>query len=289
MMKRYFLLLLSFIFFVPAGFAINFSSPPTANSSDTIVAQELVMELASGDMLFGERIVRAAESFIGKPSDDYYMKDSTAVLRINLESATPLMLVNNAIALAKASQSPGNPSWRNFVSSFQDISCRKGEDEGFPSIMYHTSDWINDNSFRGNLKELTENFSGNIDKMKSLDEMTRYRNKFAALHDSLTFEKVRMTEMGFRTHRVPVLKKETIKNKDVQEDLKDGDIIILVPNRDGIDMYDMGIVVIRNDGPHLIHVHPQTNVIEETPDNLMRYFPLMTKYFQGYRIIRPLE
>lgn len=287
-MKR-FLLLVSLFTIVLQGYSLNISSPKTASPEDTVAAQQIVETLAFKGQPFGDRIAEAAEYFVGKPADDYYTRDATGELQLNLEAATPLMLVNNAIALAKASLAPGNPSWRNFAIEFQNISCRKGEDNGFPSIMYHTSDWIIDNANRGNVKELTGDYSGVQDKMKSLDEMTRYRSKFAPLADSLDFEKVRMTEMGFRTHRVPALKKETIKNKDVQEDLRNGDILILVPNRDGIDMYDMGVVVMREDGPHLIHVHPQTNMIEETEDTVMRYFPLMTKYFQGYRIVRALE
>lgn len=255
-------------------------------AEDTLKAGQLVRELREMKGSPGDRLAAAAESFTGSGEDNYYRVDSVGTLRLNLDSFSPLMLVNNAMALAKAADSPGLADWRSYAAQLENVACRRGEDKGFPSVMFHTSDWIIDNMSRGNLKELTEDFSGVVVKTKSLDEMTRYRKNFAALADSATFETVRMTEMGFRTHRIPALKKETIKKREVLDQLRNGDIIILVPNRDGIDCYDIGVVVRREDGPHLIHVSPQTGLVEETTDDLTRYFQLVTKYFQGYRILR---
>lgn len=254
---------------------------------DTVMANQIISELASYKDPFGKKLVYAASRLEGAELDDYYRTDSVADLRINLESFTPLMFVNSVIALTKASEKGGVPTWRNLNSELIEISCRRGENNGFPSIMFHTSDWITDNVFRGNVRELTEDYSGGVVvRTKSLDEMTRHRNDYKVLADSATFEKVRMTEMGFRTHRVPTLKKETIEKKEITDDLRDGDIIILVPGGDGLDMYDIGFVAMREDGPHFIHVSPRTKKVVEEPETLQRYLKLMTKYFQGYRLLR---
>lgn len=255
-------------------------------SEDTAKINRILKTLKTSDALLGKKILQVADGFVGAGYDDYYVADSTATLRINVDSFTPLTFINSVVALAKASEHPGFTDWRTFANSFIDLSCRRGEDKGYPSIMYHTADWIGDNWSRGNLKELTENYSGAIVKTKSLDEMTRNRKRFAALSDSATFESVRMNEMGFRTHRIPVLKKETIQKKEVVDDLQDGDIIILVPNRDGVDMYDIGFISIEDGKPYLIHFSPQTKEIVKEKDTLPRYMQLVTKNFQGYRILR---
>lgn len=228
----------------------------------------------------------AARMLEGAGEDDYYMTDSVAELRVNIESFTPLMFINNVIALAKASENPEPVSFNTFEKEFEDIACRRGTYNGFPSIMYHSSDWIGDNISRGNITELTENYNGVVARTKSLDEMTRKREKFAALADSSTFENVRMIEMGFRTHRVPTLKKETIKKKELTDDLREGDIILMVPNRDGIDIYDMGIITFEQGMPHIIHLSPVTHTVMMEKEDLARYMALMTKHFQGYRILR---
>lgn len=284
-MKTTFLFLIS-ILMACRAFALDPRNPLMAEPQDTVRVQQIIDRLAASGQPLGERVAMAALEFDGTPEGDYYTTDSVAALRIDTGSMTPLMLVNNAVALAKASLASGRPGWRDFVAELQSVACRRGEDLGFPSIMYHTSDWIGDNVFRGNLRELTENFSGVVARTKSLDEMTRYRSRFAALADSAAFETVRMTEMGYRSHRVPALKRETIGKKEVEQSLRDGDILILVPNRDGIDFYDIGVVVMRADGPHLVHLSPFTRRVEEESDVLSRYFKFAAKHFQGYRIVR---
>lgn len=243
-----------------------------------------LLQVSEGN--FGQRLVMAAENFIGAGEDDYYSTDSVGLLRINVDTFTPLMFINNVIALAKASELPGMVDELSFERELIDIACRRGEDRGYPSIMFHTSDWIGDNMSRGNVSELTENYAGAVARTKSLDEMTRNRAKYAALADSSVFESVRMTEMGFRTHRVPSLKKETIKKKEILEDLRDGDIIVLVPNGDGTDMFDIGFVSMEGNNPYFIHLSPQSHKVVREKEPLPRYMALVTKYFQGYRILR---
>lgn len=259
---------------------------PTANQDDIDKINNILEKLQESRKTEGEKMVYAALELIGSEEDDYYSVDSIGELRVNMQRYSPLMFINTVIALTKASEFPGKSDWHLFLKELEDVSCRRGENKGFPSIMYHTSDWIGDNISRGKIIELTENYNGVVARTKSLDEMTRKRNNYAALSDSNTFETVRMIEMGFRTHRIPALKKETIKKKEINDDLRNGDIIIFVPNRDGIDMYDIGIVAIENDAPHLIHLSPQTHKIVKEEDDIARYMALMTKYFQGYRILR---
>lgn len=262
---------------------------PVNSPEDNEKISSILGNLRSGQHSFGARIVMAATALEGSSEDDYYTTDSVGSLRINMDAVSPLMFVNTVIALAKASEMPGNVDINTFSEKFEDIACRRGEYTGFPSIMYHGADWIGDNVSRGNVRELTENYSGVVARTKSLDEMTRKRKDFAALADSSTFEKVRMIEMGFRTHRIPTLKKETIKKKEVLEDLRNGDIVLLVPNRDGVDIYDIGFVSVENDVPYLIHLSPQTRKVVKEKDDLARYMALMTKHFQGYRILRVTE
>lgn len=270
--------------------AFDMHNPNVHCIEDTLKINNIVNKIKGVEGTTGQRMVAAARELEGAPEDDYYTNDSTATLRLNVDSFTPLMFVNTLIAIAKASEKPGYTDWRNVASELQNIALRRGDDQGFPSILFHTSDWIIDNTARGNIREYTEDYRGGlVDRTKSLDEMTRYRGNYAALADSATFEKVRMTEMGFRTHRIPTLKKETIKKREILDDIQEGDIVLLVPNRDGIDCWDIGIVTIKSGEPYLIHVSPTSRKVVEEKESLIKYMPLMTKYFQGYRLIRVRE
>lgn len=266
------------------------SELPVHCPNDTAKASRILQTLrAEKGRRAGELMAMAALSLEGAGADTYYRTDSVGTLRINLESFTPLTFVENVIALTKAANYPGVSDWRTFGREFENIACRRGENTGFPSVMFHGADWISDNIARGNIVELTENYEGAVANTKSLDEMTRKRADFAALSDSTTFETVRMTEMGFRTHRIPMLKKETIKKKEIREDLRDGDIILLVSNPDGHDIYDMGIVTIEDGAPYFVHVSPYSHTVVKEKDELGRYMNLVTKYFKGYRLLRIKE
>lgn len=233
----------------------------------------------------GKRMVKVAEQLIGTGRDDYYAKDSIASLRLTTEGFTPMTFVNSVAAIAlSGGESNGNALMAQ--DNFSRLSCRRGENVGFPSIMWHTSDWISDNIYRGTIKELTESYIEPRTKTKSLDYLSRHRGEYAVLSNPEIYDKVRMTEMGFRTHRVPYLQRHDAKKKVISDELKDGDIIILIPNQDGVDMYEMGIVKIKNDAPYLIHFSNKQGKVVMESEPLDRYMNSIAKYICGFRWVR---
>lgn len=266
--------------------AIDLSNPKLSSESDKVRIDQLLATPGLERDNIGHNCALIAEALKGSKGDDYYYTDTVANLRLNPNTFTPLTFVNTVAALANASAVYAQAGWSDMAKSLQDYSCRRGEDNGFASLMWHASDWIGDNNYRGNIRELTSDYSGCVERTKSLDYMTRHRDRYAVLADSTTYERVRMTEMGFRTHRIPTLKKETINKKEILEDLRDGDIVLLNPGEDGHDIREIGFVIIREDGPHMIHYSEDAGEVVETEDPLPRYFKLKTKIFNGYRILR---
>lgn len=218
-------------------------------------------------------------------ADLSFKKDTTATLQLNTHTFTPLTFVNTCIAL-KNTAAQNQPTWMEFERAFTQMTCRRGENNGFGSIMWHISDWAGDNSYRGNIKELTDNFDGARSKTKSLDYLTRHRSEFAPLAIDSIYDRVRMTEMGFRTHRIPFLPKSHITRKDVVDDIKPGDVIVLIANPDGEDCYMAGVVTDSPEGYCLTGFDPSAGQVTTTPP-LAKYFKLMTKYFCGWRLFRP--
>lgn len=270
---------------VAINVACAFAALPAKSETDVKEASAILESLSQISDSKGDRVAAAAEALIGKGVDSYYNNDSTATLRLNMEDFTPLNFINTTLALAETA-SGANPSEQEFENTLIRFSCRKGENAGFPSIMWHSSDWIIDNSYRGNISELTENIDGARSKTKSLDFMSRNPKNFAAMKDSLTADKIKMIEFGFRNHRIPILPKSHISKKDVTEDLRNGDILVMIANQDGEDIYRIGIVKMEEDGAHLIYVDPEQGKVMKSPDALKRYFNLVTKYFYGFRWLR---
>ncbi|MDE6812088.1 MAG: DUF1460 domain-containing protein [Muribaculaceae bacterium] len=251
---------------------------------DTIEIRTLLGSVESGTSR-QKVMAEIAGSLKDRGADKWIYTDSMASLRINVDEFTPLSFVNTILAFGKLADNPAG-GWRTFSEEFKNFSCRRNENRGFGSLMWHVADWSGDNIYRGNLKELTENYQGARSMTLSLDYLTRHREEFAALSDQDVYDGVRMMEMGFRSHKIPYLPRQAAAAKEIAEDFRDGDVIALVNDRDGSDCYAVGILAIREDGPHLIHFDKRIGKVVEEEEPLKRYLNKVAKYIKGFRWFR---
>lgn len=146
-----------------------------------------------------------------------------------------------------------------------------------------------DNVYRGHLKEMTEYVTGGGFKTKTLDYITRHKDEYPALKDPKVYDKVRMMEMGYRSHRIPHLKKQSAANKPLHEIMKDGDIIMMLSQEIDFDIYDVGFIEMVDGEPHLIHISHENGNVTADPYPLSRLFKIDGQHFYGYRWLRPAE
>lgn len=272
-----------------AFFALHSSATRIHCSEDTVKVREILTVLSeSGSDKFGQRCVEAALQLTGTPWAPPADNDSIGTMMVSLHGFDRLGFINNVLALAKASMHHV-PVERQFELELESYSRRKGEDGGFPSQLFYGADWIVDNIYRGNLKEMTEYIGGGGFKAKTLDYLTRHSDEFPAMSNPEVKDKVRMIEMGYRSHRIPHLKKQSAGNKEIRDLLEDGDIIIMLSNEIDQDVYDIGIVNKVDGEPYLIHISHESGKVEQDPYPLARLFKLEGQHFYGYRWLRPTE
>lgn len=253
--------------------------------NDTVTVMRLVRENFNPGGDPGELTSVIAESFIGMPREEVTMEDSIGSLCIRTDAFDDMSFLNEVTAIARLSTSPGHKRVKEYARELENISFRRGEDKGFPARMLYLSDWVVDNKARNNVKELTEYYSDAF-RTKSLEKVTRNRDNYKALKDSATFEDQKMVEMGFRTHKVPHLKREQAAGKDILEDMRDGDIIVLLTPENNTDALEIGFVKKRDDGFHLIHPSYETNTVVEEKETLDRYIKRNAKRVYGWRWLR---
>lgn len=235
----------------------------------------------------GERIIAAAKALKGVRTGERALHDSVSTAILDLEELSPLDFVSTTLAFAKASNAR-QPSYEDFADAFVNISRRKGEDGGFSSRLLYGADWIVDNVYRGNITELTDRLPDNVFRTRSFDHYTTHRKDYAALSDSAAWEDVRMVEMGYRTHKVPYLKKQTITKKDIRDKISNGDVIILLGKESDRDIWDIGFIEVTPQGElRLIHSNPTGGEITEEEVTLERFFKLASQHFTGYRLLHP--
>ena len=274
--------------FVMTPWNVNAASVRIHCDEDTLKVGEILRAAAKKGGSFGDRCAFAARQLAGTAVGTASDNDSIGTLMVNLHTVDRLGFINNVMAMAQASLR-NNPTFDDYLTYLERYSRKKGIDEGFASQFHYGADWIVDNVYRGNLKEMTEYLPGGGFKVKTLDYVSRHADQYPALADSLTFDKIKMMEMGYRSHRIPHLKKQSIGNKEMNELVENGDIIMMLSNDIDRDIYDVGIVEMRDGQPYLIHPNSEKGEIAVDPYPLARLFKLENQHFYGYRWLRPKD
>lgn len=138
-------------------------------------------------------------------------------------------------------------SWHDFVYNLEQIRYRGGNIDGYPSRLHYISDWIVDNSHRGILQEVTDRIARADYMVKTIDYMSSHRDAYKALTDSANFAGIKNAEIGYRSHRFPIIKPQNLKTADIRE----GDIIAITTSIKGLDVSHIGIATVINGVPHL--------------------------------------
>lgn len=238
--------------------------------ADSLRAEELIGRYAAPGGDAGALMAPLALEFIGMPAGEVSGRDSLGRVTLHLDSTDTMGFLNLLCGLAATAVRPGKGRVADLRQCADQFACRRGIWKGFPSLMLYGADWVGDNRARGNVRELTEDFSTQY-RTKSLDAVTRHRGDYPALADSATFAGQKMVEMGFRSHKIPHLKRESVDNSAVKEEMRDGDIVMLLGNDPDYDVVTVGVVVRREDGFHLIHLSKEKGKVVEEEMPLGRY------------------
>lgn len=281
--KTYIILILFIL-----GINVSKGSPRVHCQEDSLKIEEILKKVKGEGGDLGQRIVTAAKALSGIPLSAAKDNDTIATLMVDLHGMDRMAFVNYVMAIGLATARP-QASFNEFAASLENVGRRKGKEEGFASQHFYISDWIVDNVYRGNVKDLTEYPGGGDYRTKTLDYVTRHKDEFPALADPVVLDKIKMTEMGYRSHRIPHLKKQSISNKSIHEMMKSGDIIIMSAPENDYDLYDIGFVEMIDDQPYLIHIAHDTEVVGEDSYPLPRLFKIENQRFYGYRWLRPDE
>lgn len=229
-------------------------------------------------------VARIAQKFIGIPYGAATLEgDSIETLTINLDSMDCTTFVETVLALA-ATADERRQSWRDFTYNLRQLRYRNGQTDGYPSRLHYVSDWIVDNVARGKLKEVTRELPNARYAVKSLDFMTRNRDRYPALADSSNFARMKNVESGFSNHRFPYLKAAGLNDKKLMQAVSDGDIICFTTSIRGLDATHMGIVTIIDGIPRLIHASSKEGKVLIDPLSLSAY--ITRNRPEGIRIIR---
>ncbi len=211
--------------------------------SDTIAINELLNKgYASGLKDPNELVAFYAQQLLGTPYVAHTLEGDTEMLTINIHQLDCTTFIETLYALSRTTMT-GRYSWRDYASHLENLRYRNGEMSDYSSRLHYISEWIVNNHSRGNLVEVTPDIPTADYLVKNINFMSTHKDSYTSLkNDAEMVEKIKGFEAGYRNHRMPYIKKQWLKNKDVKAALKTGDFVGLVTNAQGLDISHLGII-----------------------------------------------
>lgn len=254
-------------------------------ASDTTKITDILIEASELNASDPNEVVAfIGKKFIGAPYMASTLEGNPEMLTVNVDEFDCTTYIDVVAAMAVTIEERRN-SWQDFIHNLERMRYRHGRVDGYASRLHYISDWIITNSHNGIIKDVTDRMPQSAYQVKTIDYMSRHRDSYPALKDSIEFERIKNMEVGYRSHRYPYIKSSSLQGKNSGKALKDGDIVALTTKTEGLDISHMGIIIIENDGPHLMHASSKAGkvVIDNLP--LSEYLR-KNRNVTGIRVIR---
>ena len=188
-----------------------------------------------------------AHKLLGTPYVAHTLEGDEEKLTINIDELDCTTFVETLYALARTTMN-GRYSWRDYAHHLEDLRYRHGEMGDYSSRLHYISDWIIDNSNRGNIVDVTSDIGCVRYKIKNINFMSTHRDSYPSLANDAIYEKIKNFEIGYRNHRFPYVKKESLNSKDVKSVVRRGDFVGFVTRIDGLDISHLGVVELDEKG-----------------------------------------
>ena len=210
---------------------------------DTTRINQLLQDgIASGIKTPNELVAFYADKLLSTPYVAHTLEGDEELLTINIDELDCTTFIESLYALARTTMN-GRYSWRDYAANLENLRYRNGEMGDYSTRMHYISEWILNNSARGNLKEITADLPHADYLIKTIDFMTKHKDSYRSLkNDSAMVEKIKGYEMALRNHRMPYLKKSWLGDKAVKAALRNGDFVGLVTKIEGLDISHLGII-----------------------------------------------
>lgn len=252
---------------------------------DTVrINQLLTSAIAAHPSTTGDCVVMIGEQLLGKPYVAHTLEGDSERLRVNLDELDCTTFVETVAALALTATDQRS-SWRDFVGMLESLRYRGGQIGDYSSRLHYIADWVVDNTYRGNLRDVSTNIDGVRYAVKTIDFMSANRDKYPSLADSAIYEHIRNIETGYRNHRFPYIIPSLIGKKKAISEMRNGDLLAFTSVLRNLDVTHMGILVMRDGIPYVMHASMSAGkvVLSDVPLN---EFLRRNRHFNGVRILR---
>ncbi len=251
------------------------------NADELIFAQKirLVNETSNA-----ETAINFAKSFIGQPYKAGTLEiNSTEQLVCNLKDFDCSTFVESVVALTLTKFS-NNSSYENYKNILKSLRYRNNEINGYASRLHYFREWIIQAEVKKIAQDITSQIGG-IKQKKSINFMTENRDLYPKLKEENAYLEVKTNQKmlnDFDFFYIPKWKLEKVESQ-----IKDGDIIAITSNVDGLDYNHEGFAIRQNGRIYLLHASYEVKKVIISKEPLVDYLNRVNKH-SGISVIRLL-
>lgn len=245
----------------------------------------LADEQSLRDQPIGEVIKAIGMSFIGTPYLAHGLETpGDEQLVVNLRGLDCVSLTESTLALSRCVKL-GKRTFDEFKNQLQRIRYREGIINKYPSRLHYFSDWIDNNTKKGIVRDVTRTIGGQR-YSKTVNYMTTHRDSYRQLSDEGFVAMIKRTEEDLTKRVHFYVPKSRISR--VQRKIKTGDIIAITASMEGMDIAHTGMAVWIDGVLRFLHAPIVGSVVQVTEKPLAEYLQAH-KSQTGVMVARPLE
>lgn len=185
-----------------------------------------------------ELVTEIALHFLGMPYVAATLEQEPEMLTINMRETDCILFVEMCTALAITAKAE-HPSFEDYCNQVRELRYRDGKVDGYVSRIHYTSEWINQNSKKGIMREFTSEIGLPLDQKFSY--MSRHSDSYKQLKDCPD----RIREIAHIENTIaqsaPFFYIPQDKIEENGSKIQNGDIICFRSNVEGLDISHVGL------------------------------------------------
>ncbi|GAB3804742.1 DUF1460 domain-containing protein [Spirosoma humi] len=237
-----------------------------------------------------ETAITVGRQFLGRPYIPNTLdQQATEQLVVNLREFDCTTYLETVLALSLAWQDvaskPGpvlsEQTFRNYLTR---LRYRNGRIDGYASRLHYFSDWLRDNERKGLISDVSGELPGSLVVAKPVSYMTSTTYKYPQLTNPDILKQVALTEASLSQQSFPFIPTKNIRQAEAQ--LREGDIVMMIAARPGLDMKHVGLAVRQPNGRmHLLHASSDQGMVVVSAYPISEYVQ-WHKRLSGIRVAR---
>lgn len=231
----------------------------------------------------GDLIIKIGRELLGTTYVAHTLEKEPEQLIVNLRELDCTTFAENCLAIAKTIKSK-KPGFNEYLKILKNIRYRDGIINGYPSRVHYFSDWIQENSKKGFLREVSKEIAGTR-YQKTVNYMSTHPGNYKQLKNAAFLPLIIRQEKELSAREMYYIPEEKIA--ELENMLQDGDIAGITTSIAGVDILH-AVILIRVDGRiRLLHA-PQSGGKVLISDETLEDYLKNSKPGNGIMIARPL-